>query len=50
MGFDFNIQYRPSLENKVADALSRLDSRVFLMALTVPHSLLPDEVASHITK
>ena len=48
MGFDFDIQYRPGLENKAVDALSRLDSGVSLVALTVPHSLLLDEVASHV--
>lgn len=48
LGYGFDIQYKPGLENKVVDALSRLESTVELMALTIPHLLQLDEVATQV--
>ena len=39
MGYQFNIQYRPGLENKAADGLSRISQPTSLLAMTVPHVL-----------
>ena len=36
MGYDCEIQYRPGLENRAADALSHLQSSVSLLTLIVP--------------
>lgn len=36
MGYDFDIQYRSGASNRVANALSRLDSSVECTTLTVP--------------
>lgn len=43
LGYDFEIQYRPGLENKAADALSRMPSNGQFAALTAP-TLLDVEV------
>lgn len=44
LGFDFEIEYKPRMENKAADALSRKESSVTLMALSVPRTLQLEEV------
>lgn len=44
LGFDFDIKYKPGLENKAADALSRKESAATLMALSVPYPLQLEEV------
>lgn len=48
LGSDFEIQYKLGLENKAADALSRLEPVPSLMALTVPHLLILDELAAQV--
>lgn len=39
MGYHFDIQYWPGLENKAAYTLSRINSAVKLMTITVPKVL-----------
>ena len=39
MGYQFEIHYRPGLENKAADGLSRIFPTAMVMALTVPRVL-----------
>ena len=39
LGYDFEIQFRPGLENKAADALSRIPISMELAALMIPNRL-----------
>ena len=39
MGYSFDIQYRPGAENKVADALSRVEYESSLAVLTTQYGL-----------
>lgn len=48
LGSDFEIQYKLGLENKAADALSRLEPVPSLKALTVPHLLILDDLAAQV--
>ena len=48
MGYNFEIQYRLSLENCAADALSWLHSPVTLMALTIPQVLQLDQLKKEV--
>lgn len=50
LGFDFDIQYKPGLENKAADALSRRDVAAELMALSVPTTIQFQEVEKELEK
>lgn len=50
LGFDFEIQYKPGLENKVAYALFRRDLSKQLMALTMSVAIQLQEVDSEIEK
>lgn len=45
MGYDFDIEYRPGLENKAVDALSRRSDGTLLMALNVPTTLSEEDKA-----
>lgn len=44
MGYHFDIQYRPGLENKAADALSRIQPALHCLALTTPRVLQLEEI------
>ena len=44
LGFDFTIQYRPGLENKAADALSRREMTPELAAITTPMAIQLEEI------
>lgn len=53
MGYNFNIQYKPGLENTVADALSRVapiaeDTTNALFALTIRHTLLLNDIEARV--
>ena len=48
MGYDFEIQYHPGLENRVANALSRLPSSATLMALSIPQILQLDQLKEEV--
>ena len=48
LGYDFGTQYRPGLENKAADALSRLELAVSLMDITVPWVVELEEVENEV--
>ena len=50
LGFDFDIHYKPGLENKAADALSRKDPVLELYAVSVPVSIQLEEVGSEVDK
>jgi hypothetical protein len=42
--FDFTIEFRPGYQNRVADALSRRDAHETVMALSIPHFELIDDI------
>lgn len=44
LGFDFDIEYKPGLENRAANALSRKSGDCHIYALSIPSVLLIDEV------
>jgi len=44
MGYQFDIQYRPGLENKAADGLSRISQPASLLAMTISHVLQMDQL------
>ena len=48
MGYDFEIQYRPGMENRAANALSRLHSSVTLMNLIIPWVLQLDQLKKEV--
>ena len=50
LGFDFDIQYKPGLENKAADALSRQEVIPTLFALSVPAAIQLEEICSAVDK
>lgn len=49
MGYRFDIQYQPDLENKVADALSRINPAVELMAIIVSKVLSLERLIEEVT-
>lgn len=50
LGFDFNIEYKPRLENKIADALSRIKLATTLITLSIPCVLQQDELSKAVKK
>lgn len=50
LGFDFKIQYKPGLENKAADALSRRGVTADLMALFVPTAVQFKDVEEAVSR
>ena len=48
MGFHFEIHYRPGLENKAADSLSRINHSATLFALTIPKVVQLDQLAQEV--
>ncbi|KFK23032.1 hypothetical protein AALP_AAs71112U000100, partial [Arabis alpina] len=50
LGFDFEIQYKPGLENKAADALSRIDAVPQLCALSMHVAIQLSEIDEAIEK
>lgn len=50
MGFQFEIQYKPGLENKAADALSRVSHSPKLMALSLPGIEQLEELAREVAE
>ena len=45
MGFDFEIHYKPGMENKAADALSRKAVVAELLAVSVPTVVQLEEIS-----
>jgi hypothetical protein len=45
-GFDFTIEFRPGYQNRVADALSQRDAHATVMALSIPHFELIDDICA----
>ena len=50
LGFDFDIHYKPGLENKAADALPRKDATVELLAMTVPTAIQFQDIEAEVAQ
>ncbi|KFK23310.1 hypothetical protein AALP_AAs43195U000200 [Arabis alpina] len=50
LGFDFDIVYKPGLENKAADALSRREVMPQLFALSVPAAIQLEMITAEVDK
>lgn len=48
LGYDFDIVYKPRLENKAADALSRMHQEVLLLVISVPTLLSIPDLLAHV--
>lgn len=48
LGYDFEIHYKPGLENKAADALSRVQEDVLLIAISVPSVISIPDLRAHL--
>ena len=44
LGYDFEVKYRPGMENKVVDALSRMPKEVSLATLSIPKVITMAEI------
>ncbi|KFK28310.1 hypothetical protein AALP_AA8G499800 [Arabis alpina] len=50
LGFNFDIHYKPGLENKAADALSRVEGLPQLYALSVPAAIQLEEINEEVDR
>lgn len=50
LGFDFDIHYKPGLENKAADALSRKEGVPELFVISVPAAIQLEQICCEVDK
>lgn len=50
LGYDFGMQYRPRLENKAADALSRIKPILNQLTISIPRVVQLDEIKKEVAE